>query len=497
MPPCRTDAPAVARETHRHGIASSSANPSGIQGICPTGWHLPSDAEWTQLTDYVGGQGEYTCGGNSSYIDKALASETGWNSCSGECAVGNDPTSNNATGFSAVPAGLYTGSSFYDAGFSANFWSSTESSSSNVWICYLFYSNVNVSRASYKKYCGCSVRCLRDSIGGGTSQTQPTVTTGEATEITSTSATLNGVVSNPDNVAVAAQGFEWKDMEGGAYTMVNATGETMSYTLTGLTVGTGYTYRAFVTTAEGTSYGEAVGFTTLTTGGGAVIDEKSCPGTPTVTDHDGNVYATVQIGGQCWMRDNLRTTHYADGTAIPAGGDNTSETEPYYYDYSSHSLPLVVRGCLYNWPAAMHGASSSSANPSGVQGICPAGWHLPSDAEWTQLTDYVGSQPEYTCGGSSSYIAKALASETGWNSSNTTCAVGNDPASNNASGFSVVPAGYWGFGFYTAGVYARFWSSTQYSSSNAYNRDLNYGDADVYRGSHLKYTGYSVRCLKN
>ena len=483
-----------------HGVASSSANPSGIQGICPAGWHLPSDAEWTQLTDYVKTQSDYVCGGNTNYIAKAFASETGWNSSTNTCAVGNDPTSNNATGFSAVPAGYCVGSLFSHAGNYASFWSSTQCAG-NMNYAYdrhLYNDGWGVSSSDTHKPTGRSVRCLRDSIGGGTSQTQPTVTTGEATEITSTSATLNGVVSNPDNVAVAAQGFEWKVMEGGAYTMVNATGETMSYTLTGLTVGTGYTYRAFVTTAEGTSYGEAVGFTTLTTGGGAVIDEKSCPGTPTVTDHDGNVYATVQIGGQCWMRDNLRTTHYADGTAIPAGGDNTSETEPYYYDYSSHSLPLVVRGCLYNWSAAMHGASSSSANPSGVQGICPMGWHLPSDAEWTQLEDYVGSVSEYQCDGRSNNIAKALASTEGWSSSTTTCAVGNDPTSNNATGFSAVPAGCcYGSLFYSAGNYAYFWSSKESSSINAWYRYLSYYNAYVDEGANNKGYGRSVRCLRD
>ena len=224
-----------------------------------------------------------------------------------------------------------------------------------------------------------------------------------------------------------------------------------------------------------------------------------CPGMPTVTDIDGNVYNTVQIGGQCWMRENLRTTHYADGTAISAGGSNYSYTEQYYYDYSSYSLPLEKRGYLYNWPAAMHGAASSSANPSGVQGICPAGWHLPSDAEWTQLTDYVGSVSEYQCGGNSSYIAKALASETGWNSYGGDCVVGNDPTLNNASGFSVVPAGSWIGGFGLAGYDAFFWSSTEDESrsGNAYYRFLDYGHPFVGRSDYGKDLGFSVRCLRD
>ena len=82
----------------------------------------------------------------------------------------------------------------------------------------------------------------------------------------------------------------------------------------------------------------------------------------------------------------------------------------------------------------MNGASSSNANPSGVQGICPVGWHVPSDAEWTQLETYVMSQTDYQCSGS--YIAKALASKAGWNTNGTTCAVGNIPDDNNKTGFS-------------------------------------------------------------
>ena len=207
-------------------------------------------------------------------------------------------------------------------------------------------------------------------------------------------------------------------------------------------------------------------------------------GFSTVTDNDGNTYNTVQIGQQCWIRENLRTTHHADGTAIPAGGSNTSDTEPYYYDYSSHSLPLETRGYLYNWPAAMV--------------VCPAGWHLPSDAEWTALTDYVSSQPEYICGGDNSYIAKALASTEGWNADTNTCTVGNDQASNNATGFSAVPTGTCnGLSFYNSDGYAYFWSSTEKSSSNVWRRSLSYNYAGMERFSGSTYYGRSVRCLRD
>ena len=145
----------------------------------------------------------------------------------------------------------------------------------------------------------------------------------------------------------------------------------------------------------------------------------------------------------------------------------------------------------------MNGSLSSSANPSEVQGVCPDGWHVPSDAEWTQLTNYVSSQSQYVCGSSTSNIAKALASEEGWNSSPNNCAVGNNPIANNATGFSARPAGYYNGNYYNFGYIANFWSATQIDSYIAYNRSLYYYNAIVYRYSNGKYYGYIVRCIRN
>ena len=132
-----------------------------------------------------------------------------------------------------------------------------------------------------------------------------------------------------------------------------------------------------------------------------------------VKDIDGNKYDAVQIGDQVWMAENLRTTRYADGTSIPLGELESEET-PYRYapgTYQSNEENIInvsAYGYLYNWAAVMHGASSSDANPSGVQGICPRGWHVPSDAEWTQLTDYMKTQSIYMAGGHIDHLAKAL-----------------------------------------------------------------------------------------
>ena len=231
---------------------------------------------------------------------------------------------------------------------------------------------------------------------------------------------------------------------------------------------------------------------TPTQGGGI-----PCPGAATVTDIDGNVYNTVQIGNQCWMKENLRTTKYADGTTIPMGS-TYSYTEPYRYAPHNETSNVASYGYLYNWPAVMHGASSSAANPSGVQGVCPNGWHVPSDAEWTQLTDYVSSQSQYVCGEGSSYIAKALASTIGWNSSTETCTVGNNPSSNNATGFSALPAGYYNYGYYIDfGGYAYFWSATKDNDGYAYFRYLYYGYAYVsWNGTNGRSDAFSVRCVR-
>ena len=461
-----------------HGAASSNVVPSLVQGVCPNGWHLPSNMEWTVLMDYT------------SYMAKALASTTWWESFSGEGCPGNqNVTANNASGFGAVPAGGWSGW-FIEAGCSANFWSSTEDGSSNAYLCLLYYcySSVFYNCESRKDY-GFSVRCLRDYIA---------VTTGTVSIITDSTATCGGNVISDGGATVTARGVCWSTSQNPTVSDNHTTdgGGMGSYisSINGLTYSTTYYVRAYATNSQGTAYGGQLSFTT------APNEGQPCYSHPTVTDYDGNVYNTVQIGDQCWMRENLRVVHYSDGTPIPAGGNDWnywSETEPYYYDYSSSGIP----GYLYNWPAAMHGVTSSSAVPSGVQGVCPTGWHLPSDAEWTVLTDYVSSQSEYTCGGVNDYIAKALASTSWWESSNCECCPGNQSVTaNNASGFGAVPAGgYWGSGVDEAGYYAGFWSSTENGSRNAYNRGLNYSNAYVGNNynEYYKFSGFSVRCLRD
>ena len=867
---------------------SSAFNPSGVQGICPTGWHVPSDAEWTQLTDYVGSQNAYLCGNDSSYITKALVATIGWNISTVTCAAGNNLNVNNVTGFSALPAGYYHYNGNYSS-FSniADFWSSTENVEDKSFYINFHYNFAYINRDNFSKSGGFSVRCLRNDgisvpavssamvssitgniatcggnvisdggdsvtvrgicwstspyptvndnhttdgsgignftsnmtelspnttyyvrayatnsvgtnygvqrtfttlvivptvttntvsditaatatcggtvtatggasvtargicwstsqnptisnlhtsdgtgVGGFTSSitgllpnttyyvrayatnsagtaygtqqsfttqtTVPTVTTNTVSSITSSTATCGGDVTSTGGVSVTARGVCWGTSQnptvsdthttngtgsgsftssitglapgttyyvrayatnsvGTSYgeqrsfttlavtptvttntvsdvTLTTATcGGNVTYTggasvtargvcwstsqsptvsdnhtiegsglgsftsnLTELSMGTTYYIRAYATNSAGTAYGAQQSFTTLTTtpsvttntvssinptsatcggnvtstGGLSVTargvcwstsqnptvndshttngtgtgsftsnmtglthsttyyvrayatnsmgtsygeqrsfttratDGSPCAGIPTITDYDNNTYNTVQIGNQCWMKENLRTTHYVNGTSIALASSNSSSLSTAYRSYpGGNSSNVSTYGYLYNWKAVMHGASSSNTNPSGVQGICPNGWHVPSHAEMTQLIDYVKSKSQYRCNSNSSYIAKALATTTGWKSSTNTCEVGNNPSANNATGFSALPAGdrYQSPGGF--GSFSKFWTSTLNSavsgSSYAFYLEIGYNYSAVY--VYYKWAPYefSVRCVKN
>ena len=219
-------------------------------------------------------------------------------------------------------------------------------------------------------------------------------------------------------------------------------------------------------------------------------------GTSVVFDYDSNLYHTVQIGNQCWMRENMRTTHYADGTEIPTSAYMFSDLMFRYIPNNDTSL-VPTYGYMYNWVAAMHNAPSSSDNPSGVQGVCPMGWHVPSKAEWVQLTDFVGDQVQYACGSDNTKIAKAQASNTGWDASDALCAVGNNPSANNATGFTAFPAGYYYNNPYDFGAAATFWSAGQVNDNYRWAYQLSNESGMVTQEGCHRARGLSVRCLRD
>ena len=212
-----------------------------------------------------------------------------------------------------------------------------------------------------------------------------------------------------------------------------------------------------------------------------------------VTDIDGNKYDAVQIGEQVWMSMNMRTTRFADGTAI-AEGSEISREEAYRYPSSNSN---ALNGYLYNWKAVMYEGESSEANPSGVQGICPDGWHLPSEAEWQQLTDYLSSHSEYVCSGTGESVAKSLAYTREWMKCGLGCTIGCNLEDNNATGFSAVPVGFYPGTYTNYGYSAAFWTTTETDSISAMGVNLYVSDSLVRRTVCDKVGGFSVRCLRN
>ncbi|MCR4681400.1 MAG: hypothetical protein K5636_07320 [Bacteroidales bacterium] len=474
-----------------HG-ASTTGTPTSLQGVCPTGWHLPTDGEWTEMLNYVDAQDAYRCNSTTTFIAKALASTTGWNASTITCAPGNDPTANNSTGFNAQPAAYFSGS-YLTFGNVAAFWTSTAYSSTSANCVNIHNGIANIVRGFTSITNGRSVRCVYGTTaGGGTSAVVvPTVTTTAVSAITNTTAVSGGNVTADGGASVTDKGICWNTTGtptvADAHTSNGAGTGTFTANITGLTEGTTYYVRAYATNSAGTAYGNQVSFVTTSPTGFAC-------GTSTVNDYDGNVYNTVLIGTQCWTKENMRATHYSDGTEI-AMGTTFSATTPYRYNPDNDADNVSTYGYLYNWAAAMH-----SANYSGpVQGICPTGWHVPTDAEWTTMSTYVSSQSQYVCGSSNLNIAKALAAVTSWNTYTGDCSVGNTPSTNNATDFSALAASYYSDSgsYFALGTSTYFWSSTIGSGDNVWARYIRMNSPTFNNSERDKKFGYSVRCLLN
>lgn len=203
-----------------------------------------------------------------------------------------------------------------------------------------------------------------------------------------------------------------------------------------------------------------------------------------LTDIDGNTYNAVQIGEQVWMAENLKVTKDRDGKGILLGReDKIILSTPCRYCLYNDLKNVEKYGYLYNWEAALR--------------VCPKGWHLPTDAEWKQLANFVSGQSQYVSGEDKNNIAKALASKEGWENCDRSCTVGNNLNGNNATVFGALPAGFY-YGSYLAfGCGAFFWSASETDSDDAWYRDFEYDNAVVDRNYGEKDCGYSVRCAKD
>lgn len=297
----------------------------------------------------------------------------------------------------------------------------------------------------------------------------PTLTTTTATDITQATATSGGTITSDGGTAVTASGICWSTSMNPTIAdnkTTDGTGlENFSSTLTGLAPNTKYYVKAYATNTVGTGYGSEISFTTL----------------EGIVDGDGNLYTTVTIGTQVWLKENLKTTKYINGdvigTTIPDNLDLGSDTDvnaKYQWPVNRDESTGAVYGRLYSWYAV-----------TDSRGVCPAGWHVPTTTEMGLLASNLGDNS--TAGDKLKEAGTAH-----WASPST---------GTNETGFTAVPAGsrnYTGYfdGFGGTNV---FWASSSHGENTAYIARLNAGYSGFggAGGYEHKKSGMSVRCIKD
>jgi len=294
----------------------------------------------------------------------------------------------------------------------------------------------------------------------------PVVTTNPVTNITSSSAQSGGQVTSDGNGIISARGVCWSLSGAGVPSLSNYVGLTSDTTdnysskITGLMADTTYQVVAYVINEKGTGYGTIRTFSTHLPCGQATVLY-------------GNItYHSVSIGNQCWLKENLNIGTRIAGTQNQDPGNSNIQK----YCFNDDSAKCTLYGGLYQWDEAMR----SSIAP-GAQGICPTGWHIPSDVEWTALTTFLGGD---------SIAGTKMKSASGWY---------NNGNGTNTSNFTCLPGGYRGndSNFNNLTQLGYFWSSTQAGASQAWNRKLSYDTAQVTKYNSFKTSGFSIRCIRN
>lgn len=318
-----------------------------------------------------------------------------------------------------------------------------------------------------------------------TNTTTPTLSTVSVTSITYKSASSGGNITSDGGSVILSRGICWNTISGPTISekkTIDGSGiGTYISTISELDQNTTYHIRAYATNSVGTSYGDEISFTTIN---------------KTVTDIDGNIYNTVIIGNQVWMKENLKVTHFNSGVHIPNVTDNTEwsnlTTAGYCWSKNDEVSYKNTYGALYNWYAVNTGS------------LCPTGWHIPTDAEWKVLEIYLGmTQVQADAVGLRGTMEGGKLKEIGdismwpnpelyhWHF---------DVGATNESGFTALPGGYRNFTGVFGEIYGYdglWWSSSEYDLERAWKRELWYNSAGVIRNYDNKKNGCSVRCIKD
>lgn len=430
------------------GAWTSNSIPSGVQGVCPLGWHVPSYGEWEIMIDYLGGW--QVAGGKLK--------ETGtihWQ-------LPNEGATNES-GFTALPGGIRNYQGFYEIRQKGYWWSSTHNSECTVpkcvdkdaWSNYVCSDNNKIFSMFYPKTGGFSVRCLKGDksmpIADFTSSST-TIDIGQVIQFSDIS------VNNPTK-------WLWDFGDGDTSSLQNPS---HVYTVDGV-----YTVKLITSNNFGSDDETKIDYI-------IVAPKYIEPGIvfnpdliyDSVKDIEGNIYKTIQIGNQTWMAENLKTIHYANGGYISGT-----------WSYNNSDSLNDLYGRLYDQASVSHGATFNDNIP--LQGVCPDGWHIPSIPEWQVMIDYLGGDG----------IAGGKLKEVGithWQHPNV--------GATNESGFTALPGGYRDFSnyeFYNIGIIGYWWSYT-----SEYFNPL--ASICIYRGNNdfnllclHEFMSFSVRCLKD
>ncbi len=425
----------------------------GSQGLCPNGWHIPTDAQWTALSTFLGG--DSLAGGKMKSTGNLWDGTGMWEY--------PNYGATNESGFTGVPGGARSGfGNFFFYGWYGWWWSSSEDF--NNWGSFtreLRYNESYVTISSWEKNNGMSVRCLKDQCSSAPASPNETWHVPSQTQI----------IWNWYAVTDAV-GYKWNTANN--YANAIDVGSAISHTQTGLICNNAYTCYVWAYNACGYSFPINMNQTTLACGPMGV----PCPGISTV-NYGGQTYNTVQIGTQCWLKENLNI-----GIMISGAMDQTNNSVVEKYCYNNDNSNCAIYGGLYQWNEMMQYITTA-----GAQGICPSGWHIPTDSQWTTVTTFLGW--EVVAGGKMKTTGTIETGTGLWYSPNT--------SATNESGFSAVPADHRNTDgtFYVIGDSGYWWSSNEYNTSNAQNRIIYSSYGYIFSYSYNKSYGFSVRCLRD
>ena len=401
--------------------------------------------------------------------------------------VGALLTGPNGNSIFLPAAGFWSNNHYCEEGTTCAYWTGMLSYRyqhySSTYAEAIFIRSSEFYSSSADRSLGYTVRPVRAFPQDAQTTEMPSVQTYSLSSVTANNATLNGNVVT-DGADLVSLGFVYGTSENDlSYTIECGSVEgNYNATLVGLASGTTYYYKAFATNSAGTAYGAIMSFETV---------QQTCPDVGNFTDgRDGNSYTMVTIGTQTWMAENLR---YEGDISL---GNQTRDVAAFRYYPNNDRLNVRTYGYLYNWTAIMNGSASSSENPSGVQGICPSGWHLPSNAEWWQLCDALG-------GNNIDLHYNNPGSQLAGNAELWTDGFLDLAENFGITGFNALPAGGYspnnGGYCYAFGNCAEFWTATETDESVNHVRiwgmvcsSTNLGD-----NYETKGFGHSVRCVRD